>query len=142
MELNHPIIEHAIKELQLIGMYAAEGEEDRRMTANIMEIVQKFVDQNHQGFAAQYCLQMVTKLCTMQPVAPLAGSDDEWKETMHNGLYQNKRCYHVFKDETGAYDANGVIYIRPNGTTFVDANSKVTVTFPYYPNPRYVKVTT
>lgn len=142
MGLNHPILNHAIKELQLIGMYPAQNAEDSKMTANIMELIQKFVDQNHQGFAAQYCLQMMTKLCTMQPVMALAGSDDEWKETMHKGLYQNTRCYHVFKDETGAYDANGIIFIRPNGTTFVDANSKVTVTFPYIPNPQYVKVTT
>jgi hypothetical protein len=136
----NPIVEHAIRELQLLGMYPAQNNDDAKMTAKVMELVQTFADQQHQGFAAQYCIQMFVKLCSMQPVGVLTGEDGEWKETIHKGLLQNIRCYHVFKDETGPYDANAKIFIRQNGTSFVDANSKVSITFPYVPNPEYVRV--
>jgi len=139
MGLN-PMIEHAIRELQLLGMYSSGKDEDTKMAAKIMELVQTFANQEHQGFAAQYCIQVFGKLCSMQPIGVLTGEDKEWKETMHKGLLQNTRCYHVFKDETGPYDANGKIFVRLNGTPYVDANSKITITFPYYPNPQYVRV--
>jgi hypothetical protein len=79
----------------------------------------------------------------------LTGEDWEWSDVRHNSdgsiHYQNKRCSHVFKDETGAYDINGKVfyewYTDENGEKFkshyTSRDSRVPVTFPYIPTTVY-----
>jgi hypothetical protein len=67
---------------------------------------------------------------------------------MGRPLYQNKRCFSVFKDHKGAYDSNGKIFtetcVDENGeefeSSFSNKDSRVPVTFPYTPKTEYVHV--
>jgi hypothetical protein len=83
-----------------------------------------------------------------EPIVPLTGEDWEWVNVAEqNGgpLWQNKRCSHVFKDNDGAYDINGIVfydwYVNEKGeirkSYFTGQGSRVPVTFPYVPKSEY-----
>lgn len=106
-------------------------------------------DGNHSGTTAPYTIDLFKKLAMFEPVAPLTGEDWEWVNVAEqNGgpLWQNKRCGHVFKDDTGAYDIDGIIfydwYTREETgerykSYYTCKESKVPVTFPYVPKSEY-----
>jgi hypothetical protein len=54
------------------------------------------------------------------------------------GLFQNVTCGHVFKENGEAYDGEGGIFRDPDGSCFTSKDSRVPVTFPYFPNREYV----
>jgi hypothetical protein len=80
---------------------------------------------------------------SFEPITPLTGSDDEW-EDCGDGLFQNKRCSHVFKQpdrfDGQAYDSKGRAFRRKNGGSYTNRDSKIPVTFPYVPKVEYVDV--
>lgn len=106
-------------------------------------------DGNHSGTTAPYTIDLFKKLAMFEPVAPLTGEDWEWVNVAEqNGgpLWQNKRCSHVFKDDTGAYDIDGIIfydwYTREETgerykSYYTCKESRVPVTFPYVPKSEY-----
>ena len=54
---------------------------------------------------------------------------------------QNIRCSHVFKNEDGtAYDINGRIFRSPDGYTYTNGESSVSVEFPYTPESVFIDV--
>jgi hypothetical protein len=74
------------------------------------------------------------------PTFVLTGQDDEWTDVSNVPGYpalQNRRCPSVFRDSTGTYDTNGVVFREPNGTCFTNRASRVPVTFPYTPVTEY-----
>jgi hypothetical protein len=123
---------HAEHELNLLG-------EDGPMRTHLLHMVATFSEEGHSGFSASHAVGALTKLLAFEPLAPLTGADEEWTE-VSAGLWQNKRCSHVFKDANGAYDANGRIFRELDGTCFVSAKSRVSVSFPYTPTREYVDV--
>jgi len=94
-----------------------------------------------------------------EPLVPLTGEDWEWTETSE-GVFQNKRCSHVFKQadrfDGQAYDIDGIVFYEwherdldpdepgyPGKTRFkshyTSSESRVPVTFPYTPIKNYVE---
>lgn len=135
------LLEHAKRELALLG----DGDEmQQAMNKHLLHMVDLFAKEGHSGFSASYTISILEKLLRYEPLTPLTGEDDEWNEVHPDqyGLpvYQNKRCSHVFKDKTGAYDTEGRIMREPSGACYLGQGSMVYVAFPYVPKREYVDV--
>lgn len=115
---------------------------------HVMKLLDVFADEGHSGSSAPYAIGLFEKLAKFEPVAPLTGEDWEWTDVAEQSgrtLWQNKRCSHVFKDEDGAYDIDGIVFYDwhtdENGekykTHFTSRESRVPVTFPYVPKTEY-----
>lgn len=129
-------IEHAERELEFLH----NGDEmDELMRSQVLEIVKLFASHGHSGMSAGYARSLITPLLKQEPVSPLRGTDDEWVE-VSDGLFQNKRCSHVFKENGKAYDIEGKIFEEENGGCYTCRDSRVDVQFPYIPKREYVKV--
>ncbi len=90
---------------------------------NVVKIVEAFASGGHSGSTAAYTLGLVERLLRFDPITPLTGDDAEWmdvSEMSGQPMWQNRRCSHVFKDETRAWD--------------IDATDpKAAIKFPYDP---------
>lgn len=146
---------HAMKEFRAAGWTDEHGkfkdEMQEAICKHVLELLNVFHGEGHSGTTAPYTIDLFEKLAMFKPVAPLTGEDWEWANVSENGgsdggpLYQNKRCGHVFKDDTGAYDIDGIIfydwYTNEKGekrkSYFTGQGSRVPVTFPYVPKSEY-----
>ena len=115
---------------------------------HVLKLLDVFEGEGHSGSSAPYAIGLFEKLAKFEPVAPLTGEDWEWVDVAEQSgrtLWQNKRCSHVFKDEDGAYDIDGIVFYDwhtdENGerykTHFTSRESRVPVTFPYVPKTEY-----
>lgn len=120
--------EKSKEELDRIGMTVNNKDKmNRLMRSNILEIIKIFSKQGHSGFSADYAIDIIQKLLKQKPISPLTGEDSEWEDISEisgckhgKKLYQNKRLYSVFKDETGkAWDNDK------------KSKEKYYITFPY-----------
>lgn len=137
------LYEHAVKELEVMGMIHSEDDMNSAMSENVLELIKVFAGQGHSGFSASYCIDLFSKLASYKPLAPLTGEDDEWVDVAeHNGgltLYQNKRYSAVFKDDTGAWNIDGKVFWEwyrdedgePIKIYYSSKDSSVPVSFPY-----------
>lgn len=106
---------------------------------HILNIVRIFSDEGHSGTTAPYTINVLNKLLRFEPLTPLTGADDEWNE-VGDGIWQNRRCGHVFKDESGAaYDSTGRVFVEPDGGAYTNHESRVPITFPYTPKIEYIQ---
>jgi hypothetical protein len=137
--MSDTYIEHAKRELKALGYKLEDNEEgpNKWIAENIFALLKVFGEQGHSGTSAPYVADLFNKLAKLEPAAPLQGTDDEWVE-VGDGLFQNNRCSHVFKENGQAYDIEGIIFRDPDGTCCTNRNSRVTVTFPYTPKRQYV----
>lgn len=138
------MIEYAKSELARIP--CDEDGMQEHMNANILEIIEVFSKQGHSGFSAGYALSVLERLLRYKPISPPTGEDDEWREVCH-GLWQNKRCSSVFKDEDGkAHDIDAIIVSDNGGITwFSSSRFRKELTFPYtvptHPEKVYIEYT-
>jgi hypothetical protein len=147
------LIKHALAEFRYAGwmdgnneFLCDEGEPgfspQETMCLDVLELLEVFGKQGHSGHSAGYLLSMFEKLARYRPLSPVKGNDDEWVEVAR-GIYQNKRCSHVFKDvacDGQAYDTEAVIFRRKDGSCYTSKDSLRPVTFPYTPVREYVDV--
>lgn len=146
------MIDWAKKELDLIGL-TDKDEMNAAMRKHILHMVDEFSKEGHSGFSAAYAAQILEKILRYEPLSALHGGDDEWNDVTHyhgdgGTLYQNKRCSHVFKDDNGAYDIDGKIFVEhyyddegiERTHAYTSKDSRVPVTFPYTPEREYVDV--
>jgi hypothetical protein len=130
------LVAYAREELRRAGYFDKEAYGGMLGEA-VMKMVQLFSDEGHSGMSASLAMSAFKEVAMFRPLTPLTGDDDEWNEIGH-GEYQNRRCSHVFKDATGAYDSNGRVFRGPGGLCFTSSKSRVPVTFPYMPKSEYV----
>lgn len=143
---------HAMTEFRAAGWTDENGkfnDEMQEMICNhVMKLLEVFADEGHSGFSAPYAINLFSKLAKFEPIGPLTGEDWEWVNVSEQSgytLWQNKRCGHVFKDENGAYDIDGIVFydnhVDESGITyksyFTSRESRVPVTFPYTPTTEY-----
>lgn len=136
------------KELDIIGMTEDDSDEKNVwMRRNILEIVDVFSKQGHDGFSADYAVSILQRVLLLEPLSALTGNDDEWvevtvkepNERVVGKLYRNVRCRRVFKDDTGAFDIEGKIFYEvkkdENGNDYQDyyitPECRTSVEFPY-----------
>jgi hypothetical protein len=132
------LVAHARAELQFGGHF--DGDKISALAAQcVVDLTRVFSAQGHSGFSASFVKQIFEKVANFEPLGPVTGADDEWVEPCE-GLFQNKRCSHVFKEGVDgvAYDSQGVIFREPSGSCFQGFGSRVPVTFPYTPKCIYV----
>lgn len=135
------LVSHAKRELALLALIDPGDEMQAQMNAHLVKIVRMFAEEGHSGFSASYATSVLEKLLRFEPLKPLTGEPEEWVEVGAamggEPCWQNNRCSHVFKDETGAYDINGIVWREPDGGCFTNFESRVPVTFPYTPATEY-----
>ena len=133
------LLAHAEHELMLLRDGEEPDEMQREMEGCITSIIRQFAEQGHSGFSAGYAVSCLEKLLRFEPLRPLTGAGDEWIE-VGPGVFQNKRCSHVFKEDGRAYDIDGRVFEEPDGVRFTSGDSRVYVEFPYSPKTEIVKV--
>lgn len=135
------LMRFADEELKRIGADQPDSDYNGQLYHATMSMVGLFASQNHSGASAGVCISFLQRLLRFEPLSPLTGEDNEWIE-VGPGVWQNRRCAHVFKDATGkAYDAQGIVFQEPTGLQFTNQNSRVEIKFPYSPTSSIVKVT-
>lgn len=131
------LIKHAEAELKAAGFHD-DKLYDGMLYDAVLELVTVFSKQGHSGMSAGIALDAFKRVAAFEPLGPLTGKADEWVEVSY-GLWQNKRCSHVFKEKDGrAYDIEGKIFREPDGQCFINRDSRVYVEFPYIPRREYV----
>ncbi len=133
------LVKYAMHELRAVGLLDGDSDYGGMLAAAVIDLLRVFSAQGHSGFSAGRTVQLFERLAMFKPLSPLTGADDEWNE-VGDGVYQNKRCSHVFKRGGVAYDARGKIFQRPDGVAYVSRASQVPVTFPYMPKSEIVPV--
>lgn len=133
------LVRFAESELKLAGMFGEKSPYDGMLGKAVLQMVRQFSDEGHSGMSAGFTVSLFEKVARFQPLTPLTGEDDEWNE-VGTGVFQNRRCSHVFKDETGTYDSQGRIFREPDGGCYQNRDSRVMITFPYTPTREYVDV--
>ena len=137
------LMEFAKDELTRAGLFDADSDYNGEVGKAVMRLMEQFAEDGHSGASAAYTIGLFERLAKFEPLTPLTGEDDEWTEVgEQNGgpLFQSKRCPHVFKDNTGAYDIQGRVFREPDGCCFTSGDSRVPVTFPYVPKSEYVDI--
>lgn len=84
---NSPLVEHARRELALIG-------EDEWLTDGLCKVVAAFAEMGHSGFSAAHSTAVLEKLLRYQPLSPLSGDPAEWEDRSEMSgypLWQNVR---------------------------------------------------
>ena len=158
------LVGHAERELTAAGYDLKQTEEDpnKWIAENLLDLLKVFSMQGHSGFSAPHCVAMFEKLAQYKPLGPLTGDDSEWCE-VGDGMFQNTRCGHVFKQsdrfDGQAYDIDAVVfwewYERPleadeegfpgthkSKAYFTSGKSQRPIVFPYTPTREYVEAET
>jgi hypothetical protein len=140
---------HAMREFKAAGWLNEDGSfEDKAQECicnQILELLELFSSHGHSGSTAPYAAQIFHDLALFKTIVPLNGTPDEWNE-VGDGIFQNNRCSHVFKEEGRfggqAYDINAIIFWEWHVNTetgerhpvyFTCGESHQPITFPYTP---------
>ena len=88
---------------------------DRAIHTACIELLDLLGKQGHSGMSASFVLGLFDKLAKYQPLSPLTGSESEWVavDPLISGkpLWQNKRCYSVFKESKWSWSCMGKLII-------------------------------
>ena len=133
------LVSFAKDELTRAGLFDKDSDYGGMLGDGILKMIEAFADEGHSGFSAGMAISIFSRLARFEPLSPLTGADDEWTE-VGTGVFQNRRCSTVFKDETGAYDIDGRVFREPSGACYTSRDSRVPVVFPYTPTTEYVDV--
>lgn len=145
---------HAWREFKAAGWLDENGkfkdEMQEAICNHVIRLLGVFAGEGHSGASAPYAISLFEKLAKFEPIAPLTGEDWEWND-VGDGVYQNKRCSHVFKQadrfDGQAYDINGKIfwewYTDPETNeqheSYYTSNESFTpIEFPYVPTKEYI----
>ena len=145
---------HALDEFRAAGFIDENGiycdEMQEAICEHVLKLLDVFADEGHSGFSASYTINLFAKLAKFEPIVPLTGEDWEWHEASP-GVFQNKRCSHVFKQKDRfdgqAYDINAKVFwnwyiekefVAISKIHYTGRDSFVPITFPYTPKSEYV----
>lgn len=145
---------HAVREFRAAGWTDENDnfydEMQKAICDHVLTLLDIFAAEGHSGSSAPYAIDLFSKLAKFEPVAPLTGEDWEWEDA-GDGVFQNKRCSHVFKQadrfDGQAYDIDGKIFWEwwtspetgeKHKTYYTCRESFVPIVFPYTPVSEYV----
>lgn len=139
------LVRHAIDELRLLEEQAATDadpsalEMQKHVTEDVLNVLRVISSQDHSGGSIGYVMGLVQRLARFGNLTPLKGTDEEWME-VGDGMFQNVRCGHVFKNaDNRAYDLDGYISVDPNGSCWTGGGNPICyIEFPYLPKSRYL----
>ena len=136
------ITAYAMQELELAGLFDKNSAYEGLIGTCVMQMVRTFDDQNHSGESAKATREIFTRISQHLPLTDLTGEESEWEDVSEISgyeLFQNKRCYQVFRDEKGAFDVEGIIFKCQDGSKYTNSDSHVRIEFPYMPIRKYVE---
>lgn len=133
------LIEFARDELRIAGLFDKDSDYGGMLGEAVMKMIEQFAEEGHSGFSASLAISAFQKLARYEPLTPLTGADEEWCE-VSPGVFQNRRCPRVFKEDGLAHDIDGRVLREPSGACYTSRDSRVPVTFPYTPKTEYVDV--
>lgn len=146
-------VQHAWDEFRAAGWTDDSGKfydgMQETICREVLALLQTFAAYQHSGTTAPYVIDLFKSLASFEPIAPLTGEDWEWVE-IGDGMYQNKRCSHVFKDAERfngqAYDIDAVVFWEWVGepgdrykSYYTNSESVKPIIFPYTPNVTYIE---
>ena len=132
------LLDYARRELKFAGLFEKDSDYGGALGKDVLKLVKVFAQQGHSGMSASMVLAAFCKVASYLPLAPLTGEDSEWNE-VSRGIFQNRRCSRVFKENGEAYDIEGRVFRDPDGTRWTNRQSCVPVTFPYNPQTEVVE---
>jgi len=133
------LVEYAKHEFEMLG-WPDDDDMQKMMRDNILEVLEVLSKQRHSDFSIHYLMDHINRLVKFLPLTPLTEEDDnEWID-VGEGLYQNKRCSAVLKNEDGMFYIHGIVFVDSSGFTFTNRHSCINITFPFFPpnSPEYV----
>lgn len=130
------LTDFAREELKRAGLFDKDSDYGGMLGDAVLKMIEQFSEEGHSGFSASMAVNLFERLARFEPITPLTGEADEWTE-VSDGVYQNRRCSHVFRENGQAYDINGIVFREPDGCCFTSGNSRVPVSFPYTPKTEY-----
>lgn len=146
--------EHAQREFHAAGWTDGDGKfldgMQEMMCTQVLELLDAFSAHGHSGSSAPYAIDLFEKLAKFEPIMPITGADSEWAEVA-DGVFQNKRCSHVFKDsgrfDGKPYDIEAVIFYdwytdedgEKHKSHFTSRDSARVIEFPYTPKREYME---
>lgn len=130
---------YAEDELRLAGWFSPDAIYGDMMGKAVLKLVREFSAEGHSGMSAGIATGILKELLMFRPLTPLTGEAEEWTEC-GTGVFQNKRCSHVFMENGKAYDIEGRIFREPNGAAYTNWDSRVPVAFPYTPKSEIIDV--
>lgn len=136
MKKNNYVL-HAEREFKSLG-WPGKDKMQKAICKEVIELLNLFAKGGHSGTSAPYAINLFEKLANFKPIGPLTGKDNEWCEVA-DGVFQNKRCSNVFKQDGKAYDIDGKVFIDADGFSYTNFKSRVPVKFPYTPKTIYIK---
>ena len=112
------MINHAQAEFLAAGWTNPDGtfkdEMQGLMCSQVLDLLKLFSSHGHSGTTAPYAINLFKQLASFEPLVPVTGEDHEWVE-VSQGVFQNKRCSHVFKQadrfDGQAYDINAIVFL-------------------------------
>lgn len=141
--MSSSLVKFAKEELDIIGLRKDSSDEaDVWMRKNILKIVKEFAKAGFSGASAAYACSLLPRLLQFEPLSALTGHESEWVEITPT-LFQNKRCYRVFKDkylfDGQAYDSEAIIFQDKDGNFWTNSESRQPINFPYTPMSVYTQ---
>jgi len=132
------LVKHARSEFKALGW--KDEEEEVWLCEGLLDLLALFGAQGHSGATAPYTVELFNKLARYKIISPITGEDSEWVEVAE-GVFQNRRCSHVFKEADGkAYDIEGKMFVEPDGCVYQSGDSRVYIDFPYTPKREYIHI--
>jgi hypothetical protein len=98
------LVQHAQKELALIGMFDSDADYNGALGKVILDLVTLFASQAHSGYSAPTTVALFSKLAMFEPLSPLTYEPDEWDDRSDISgypLWQNNRDSRVFSLDGG-----------------------------------------
>lgn len=151
------LMQHAKREFKAAGWVDENGdfkdEMQKTICRRVLTLLEVFSEQGHPHSTVPYAIDLFTKLAGYRLLSPLTGDDDEWNE-VREGVFQNKRCSHVFKQadrfDGQAYDIDAIVFLdwgvdedtgeRRFKSFFTNGGSHQPIEFPYRPKKKYQEV--
>lgn len=133
------LLNHTQRELRAAGLCDSDSDYGGMLAEAVLALVRVFDEQGHSGFSANQVIKIFSRVAAYEPLCPLTGADDEWME-VSEGMEQNLRCSHVFRENGQAYNSTGKVFRESSGASFTSIDSRVPVKFPYTPKTQYVNV--
>lgn len=100
-----PLIDHAVRELKLAGMYDIDADYGPGAIAGqVLDMIELFSAGEHSGGSHDYTLDLFTRLANFEPLSELTSEPDEWTDVSEAAgipMWQNKRDGKAFSHDGG-----------------------------------------
>jgi len=103
--IKENLIQHANHELKLAGLFDEDADYNGMIAKATLELIEKFSEQGHSGFSAQWVRDVFHRLSNFETLTPITSNQDEWMDVSKScggtEMWQNKRNPAIFSKDGG-----------------------------------------